>query len=64
MKHTGAPLNVQWSEDSTMLKTFNKNYEVCHFTVDKKKKAATFVPNVPDPGMCICVHFYHKKNKK
>lgn len=51
IKHTGAPVHCQWNVDGTFLKTFNRNYEVCHFKVDKKKKAVKFHPNVTDPDV-------------
>jgi len=59
VSHSGAPLNLQWSLDSKMIRTFNKNYEVMHFKLLKKKKKVTFDPKIADPGLAfdICCVF-------
>jgi WD40 repeat protein len=47
--HNAAPSNIQWSEDSKMIKSFTRDYEICHFDLDLDGKSGKFNPTEPDP---------------
>jgi WD40 repeat protein len=44
-----APYQVQWGHDSTLVRVFTRDYEVCYFSLDKEKKTLTRVVRLPDP---------------
>ena len=50
LKHTGgAPTDVQWSMDSSIIKTFTRDYEIRHFKLNLNTKKSEALPNIPDP---------------
>jgi len=44
-----APYQVQWGHDSTLVRVFTRDYEVCNFQVDAEKKLLTRIPKLVDP---------------
>lgn len=44
-----APYQVQWGHDSTLVRVFTRDYEVCYFSLDTEKKQLIRVVRLPDP---------------
>jgi len=47
--HRAAPTHIQWNADGTMLKVLTRDYEVAHWSLDKKARTLKFYPHIPDP---------------
>jgi len=49
MNHIAAPTNVQFTEDSKLVKTLTRDYEIAHWSLDAAAKKGKFVTSIPDP---------------
>jgi len=49
LPHVAAPTHLQFNNDGTMLKSFTRDYEICHWKLNIDARKAKFVVNTPDP---------------
>ena len=47
--HIAAPINIQFSEDGKMVKTFTRDYEVAHWKLDYDRYKGKLCAQIPDP---------------
>jgi len=49
MPHHHAPMNLQWSNDSKLMKTCTRGFEIIYWSIDIEKKQFKKITDIPDP---------------